>query len=256
MDDNAASPLRETDDASDPLVISTPNRRPRRQVSRRSYGALDLGTNNCRLLVAVPGRPGQFRVIDAFSRIVRLGEGLEANGRLSDAAMDRALITDKGVSIARATIKGTFIIGLAQGALAGTTPQEAFFVKCDAENNPPDQRANGVLQVEVGVAGPLELSRAEAELSRAKQALAEAQLQAKVIGGDEYAVGSEHLQPVGQRTRWRPQLARDIGEAGGPDEGGHHEAEEDREDRPQAVGALGLHFFPSTAYSSSTIPLP
>lgn len=56
-----------------------------------AYAALDLGTNNCRLLVAVPGRNGQFRVIDAFSRIVRLGEGLTASGRLSDAAMDRAV---------------------------------------------------------------------------------------------------------------------------------------------------------------------
>ncbi len=55
------------------------------------YAALDLGTNNCRLLVAVPTRPGQFRVIDAFSRIVRLGEGLTANGRLGDAAMARAV---------------------------------------------------------------------------------------------------------------------------------------------------------------------
>ena len=55
------------------------------------FAALDLGTNNCRLLVAVPGRPGQFRVIDAFSRIVRLGEGLSANGRLSEMAMDRAV---------------------------------------------------------------------------------------------------------------------------------------------------------------------
>jgi exopolyphosphatase/guanosine-5'-triphosphate,3'-diphosphate pyrophosphatase len=55
------------------------------------YAALDLGTNNCRLLVAVPGRPGQFRVIDAFSRIVRLGEGLSASGRLGDAAMKRAV---------------------------------------------------------------------------------------------------------------------------------------------------------------------
>lgn len=56
-----------------------------------AFAALDLGTNNCRLLVAVPGRPGQFRVIDAFSRIVRLGEGLTATGRLGDAAMDRAV---------------------------------------------------------------------------------------------------------------------------------------------------------------------
>lgn len=55
------------------------------------YAALDLGTNNCRLLVAIPQRSGQFRVIDAFSRIVRLGEGLGASGRLSDAAMDRAV---------------------------------------------------------------------------------------------------------------------------------------------------------------------
>jgi exopolyphosphatase/guanosine-5'-triphosphate,3'-diphosphate pyrophosphatase len=55
------------------------------------YAALDLGTNNCRLLMAVPTRPGQFRVIDAFSRIVRLGEGLSATGCLSDDAMGRAL---------------------------------------------------------------------------------------------------------------------------------------------------------------------
>ena len=56
-----------------------------------AYAALDLGTNNCRLLVAVPARRGQFRVIDAFSRIVRLGEGLSLTGRLSEDAMERAI---------------------------------------------------------------------------------------------------------------------------------------------------------------------
>jgi Exopolyphosphatase len=55
------------------------------------YAALDLGTNNCRLLIAQPTRPGSFRVVDAFSRIVRLGEGLAASGRLSEEAMDRAI---------------------------------------------------------------------------------------------------------------------------------------------------------------------
>jgi exopolyphosphatase / guanosine-5'-triphosphate,3'-diphosphate pyrophosphatase len=55
-----------------------------------TYAALDLGTNNCRLLVARPAGDG-FRVIDAFSRIIRLGEGVSASGRLSDAAIDRAL---------------------------------------------------------------------------------------------------------------------------------------------------------------------
>src|SRR5690606_3659960 len=56
-----------------------------------AYAALDLGTNNCRLLVAVPTRPGQFRVIDAFSRIVRLGEGLSTTGPLSESAMTRSI---------------------------------------------------------------------------------------------------------------------------------------------------------------------
>lgn len=55
-----------------------------------AYGALDLGTNNCRLLVASPSSHG-FRVIDAFSRIVRLGEGLGIHGRLNEDAMDRTI---------------------------------------------------------------------------------------------------------------------------------------------------------------------
>lgn len=54
------------------------------------YAALDLGTNNCRLLIATPS-PHGFRVVEAYSRIVRLGEGLSQSGRLSDAAMERAL---------------------------------------------------------------------------------------------------------------------------------------------------------------------
>ncbi|QDZ00362.1 Ppx/GppA family phosphatase [Nitratireductor mangrovi] len=66
-------------------------RRPDEASALPAYAALDLGTNNCRLLVAIPGRPGRFRVVDAFSRIVRLGEGLTARGRLADDAMARAL---------------------------------------------------------------------------------------------------------------------------------------------------------------------
>ncbi|WP_208975451.1 Ppx/GppA phosphatase family protein [Pannonibacter phragmitetus] len=54
------------------------------------YAALDLGTNNCRLLIAKPDERG-FRVVDAYSRIVRLGEGVGASRRLSEAAMERAI---------------------------------------------------------------------------------------------------------------------------------------------------------------------
>ena len=62
----------------------------RSAVHGEAYAALDLGTNNCRLLIARPsGR--DFTVIDAFSRVVKLGEGLATSGRLSDAAMDRTL---------------------------------------------------------------------------------------------------------------------------------------------------------------------
>lgn len=73
------------------------------------YAALDLGTNNCRLLIARPEERG-FRVVDAYSRIVRLGEGIEANRRLSDGAMERAIealsncqhkLVERGVGRAR-----------------------------------------------------------------------------------------------------------------------------------------------------------
>ena len=57
---------------------------------RATYAALDLGTNNCRLLIARPAGDA-FRVIDAFSRIIRLGEGVSATGRLSEAAIERAV---------------------------------------------------------------------------------------------------------------------------------------------------------------------
>src|SRR5258707_12961734 len=58
--------------------------------SAPTYAALDLGTNNCRLLVA-RATGDSFRVVDAFSRIIRLGEGVSTSGRISDAAIARAV---------------------------------------------------------------------------------------------------------------------------------------------------------------------
>ena len=57
---------------------------------RQAFAAIDLGTNNCRLLIARPAGD-HFTVVDAFSRVVRLGEGLAQTGRLSDAAMERTI---------------------------------------------------------------------------------------------------------------------------------------------------------------------
>jgi exopolyphosphatase/guanosine-5'-triphosphate,3'-diphosphate pyrophosphatase len=64
--------------------------RNRNWLGKTAYAALDLGTNNCRLLIARAAQDG-FTVVDAFSRVVRLGEGLATTGRMSDEAMDRAV---------------------------------------------------------------------------------------------------------------------------------------------------------------------
>src|SRR5579863_5174136 len=65
-------------------------RTPIQQHPGATYAALDLGTNNCRLLIARPTVEG-FRVVDAFSRIIRLGEGVAASRRISEAAIGRAV---------------------------------------------------------------------------------------------------------------------------------------------------------------------
>lgn len=69
---------------------SRSDRRPGPRSRAPLFAALDLGTNNCRLLMAAPDGAGGLRVVDGFSRIVRLGEGLAHTGRLSEGAMARA----------------------------------------------------------------------------------------------------------------------------------------------------------------------
>src|SRR5260370_23476606 len=95
----AASPLRATATAeasplSAPYHPAAPlvrrNGAGRNDSWGETYAALDLGTNNCRLLVA-RANGGGFRVIDAFSRIVRLGEGVNVSGLLSEAAILRTI---------------------------------------------------------------------------------------------------------------------------------------------------------------------
>jgi len=81
------TPQQPSADPAAGLPFGNPGDTTRR---RQAFAALDLGTNNCRLLIARPSGE-HFTVIDAFSRVVRLGEGLSATGRLSDASMDRAL---------------------------------------------------------------------------------------------------------------------------------------------------------------------
>tara|TARA_R110002020_G_scaffold41276_39_gene121794 strand:+ start:4717 stop:5871 length:1155 start_codon:yes stop_codon:yes gene_type:complete len=69
---------------------TAPAANPTRKHRGPLYAALDLGTNNCRLLIARPHDHG-FRVLDGFTRIVRLGEGVSVTGRLGEAAMERTM---------------------------------------------------------------------------------------------------------------------------------------------------------------------
>ncbi len=78
-----AAPVRTDGDSRAPIGRYVP-------ASRQAYAAIDLGTNNCRLLIARPSGEN-FAIVDAFSRVVRLGEGLAQTGKLSQEAMDRAL---------------------------------------------------------------------------------------------------------------------------------------------------------------------
>lgn len=91
VDPKSERPLPETaapvDDRVTPLPVPPKGARPPGDI----YAAIDLGTNNCRMLIARPEGDNGFRVIDSFSRITRLGEGLTATGELSRSAQNRTI---------------------------------------------------------------------------------------------------------------------------------------------------------------------
>jgi exopolyphosphatase/guanosine-5'-triphosphate,3'-diphosphate pyrophosphatase len=102
------------------------------RVPAPAYAALDLGTNNCRLLVGTPAGDG-FRVVDSFSRIVRLGEGLQHSGRLSHEAMERAMAALHGCAgrLARRPVQAVRAIATEACRRAANGPQ--FLARVRAE---------------------------------------------------------------------------------------------------------------------------
>lgn len=111
-----------------------------------AYAAVDLGTNNCRMLVARPAGGG-FRVVDSFSRVVRLGEGLSASGRLSEAAIGRTLEA-LGVCAAKMRRRGVVRSrGVATEACRRAVNGGAFLERVEGETGiaiepiPPDEEA-------------------------------------------------------------------------------------------------------------------
>jgi exopolyphosphatase / guanosine-5'-triphosphate,3'-diphosphate pyrophosphatase len=104
----------------------------RRDGAGPAYAALDLGTNNCRLLMATPAAGG-FRVVDSFSRIVRLGEGLVGTGRLADGAMDRALVALRACAekLSRRPVRALQAVATEACRRAANGP--AFLARVEAE---------------------------------------------------------------------------------------------------------------------------
>nr|WP_244294023.1 Ppx/GppA phosphatase family protein [Pannonibacter carbonis] len=133
-----------------------------RAPDNRLYAALDLGTNNCRLLIARPEERG-FKVVDAFSRIVRLGEGVGASGLLSDAAMDRAIdaldncqrkLVERGVSRFRL---------IATEACRAAGNGEEFIARVQRETGLALEIVNRETEARLAVAGCATLVDREAE---------------------------------------------------------------------------------------------
>lgn len=131
----------------------------RRRGRRRDdpiYGAIDLGTNNCRMLLAKRTRHG-FRVVDAFSRIVRLGEGITESGRLSDDAMDRA-IEALGVCADRMTKKNVKRMRcIATEACRAADNGEAFLTRAREVTGLPMEIISAEEEVRLAVYGSLDL---------------------------------------------------------------------------------------------------
>ena len=192
------------------------------------YGALDLGTNNCRLLIAKPARDG-FRVVDSFSRIVRLGEGLSRTGLLDDGAMDRAYealvlcgerVAKKGVDSSRLMAVATqacrqakngpaFIERVRQGTglkLRIIDPVEEARLAVRGCLNLFDPSVEAVLVVDVG-GGSTELNWLS---KRGDSFVLEGWMSAPV---GVVTLAERHPEPAGDLEAWYEAMVTDMGAA-------------------------------------------
>ena len=192
------------------------------------YGALDLGTNNCRLLIAKPARDG-FRVVDSFSRIVRLGEGLSRTGQLDDVAMDRAYeaLALCGERVARKGVESSRLMAVATQACRQAANGPAFIERVRLGTglklriidpieearlavrgclNLFDHSAEAVLVVDVG-GGSTELNWL---LRRGDTFVLEGWMSAPV---GVVTLAERHPEPSGGLTDWYEAMVTDMGTA-------------------------------------------
>lgn len=141
-----------------PRAPGAPHGRRRRSQdeSVACYAALDLGTNNCRLLVATP-TPRGFRVVEAYSRIVRLGEGLSQTGQLSEAAMERSLAALKVCAEKIRRRKAIRVKAVATQACRGATNGPDFVRRVQEETGLKLQIISPREEAQLSVAGCMSL---------------------------------------------------------------------------------------------------
>lgn len=120
------------------------------------YAALDLGTNNCRLLIARPADNG-FKVLDGFSRIVRLGEGMSTTGRLSEAAMERTIEALKACSHKLSQYEGVRARIVATEACRAATNSTYFLRRVRAETGLSFEIVDRKTEAELAVTGCADL---------------------------------------------------------------------------------------------------
>ena len=192
--------------------------------ARPSFAAVDLGTNNCRLLIAEAEGP-RFRVVDGYSQIVRLGEGLAASGKLSDAAMARAY---QALSVCAGRIQArepTAIGCIATQACRGASNgmifldriEKDFGLKFEIISNEDEAQLSvigcmGLIDPNVDVAlivdiggGSTELSWVDAKSARA--CVAEGKLDPPILAWGSAPIGvvtlaEHHPEPAGDNTAW------------------------------------------------------
>lgn len=128
--------------------LATPQPSSARAVSADVYAALDLGTNNCRLLIARPTVDG-FRVIDSFSRIIRLGEGVSINGRIGSAAVNRAVgalaVCREKIALRRATRTRLIATEACRAAANAEEVLREFFVRAGLQLEIIDRETEATL---------------------------------------------------------------------------------------------------------------
>jgi exopolyphosphatase/guanosine-5'-triphosphate,3'-diphosphate pyrophosphatase len=132
---------------------------------QQTFAALDLGTNNCRLLIARPSEEG-FRIVESYSNIVRLGEGLSQTGRLQGPAMDRALGALKVCADKIARRRCARIRAVATQACRGADNGLDFIARVQSETGLQLQIISPREEARLSVAGCLNLldHRADAAL--------------------------------------------------------------------------------------------